>query len=323
VAGGGGAGAGIGGNGGNGGNGNAGLSTWDSTYSTDYNRPYTGDDGESGENCGDVNINGVTVYAYGGAGGSSLSKTGYSNDSGSGGGGYPAAGIGGGGAGGGGGDHANGGGGYSGGTAQPATGTAINGRSGNGGSFCSGGSYFESGRITDANQVLAGNVAMIGGQGGTRCTYSGDNDWYRTGGGDGGIAGKGGRIFSSNNATIYAYNGNECTLDSEDENYYNTPLTIYAQNGVLRNIYKYNFRWNVETERSYSFFYSLFGNTINTGVDTVTIATESRDTVVNVLVRAEQIINKTNYINPNTGSEQGIGSGAGYIELSNGTYTVD
>ena len=32
---------------------------------------------------------------------------------------------------------------------------------------------------------------------------------------------------------------------------------------------------------------------------------------------------KLSYTNPVTGSNQGIGSGAGYIELSNGTYEVD
>ena len=60
----------------------------------------SGQDGNPGENCGEINIyNSVTVYAYGGRGGSAIGST--SDNSGTGGGGYPAAGIGGGGAGGG------------------------------------------------------------------------------------------------------------------------------------------------------------------------------------------------------------------------------
>lgn len=99
--GGGGAGAGIGGNGGEGGQANTTYdfyrtSTGARIIGVDEN---SGHDGEKGENCGTIYIDGaLTIYAYGGAGGAGGIDT--SRNSGSGAGGYPAAGIGGGGAGG-------------------------------------------------------------------------------------------------------------------------------------------------------------------------------------------------------------------------------
>lgn len=87
----GGAGAGIGGNGGKGGNGN---STEISDNFGEASKTDCGTPGEAGENCGKVNIyNSLTVYAYGGAGGSGGIS---GSSSGGGAGGYPGAGIGGG-----------------------------------------------------------------------------------------------------------------------------------------------------------------------------------------------------------------------------------
>ena len=54
----------------------------------------SGFDGSNGEDCGNISISGITVYAYGGKGGSSCGTVNITM--GSGGGGYPAAGIGGG-----------------------------------------------------------------------------------------------------------------------------------------------------------------------------------------------------------------------------------
>lgn len=55
----------------------------------------SGKDGEAGENCGKIMIhNSLTVYAYGGAGGSGGIYTAKTGSSGTGGGGYPGAGIG-------------------------------------------------------------------------------------------------------------------------------------------------------------------------------------------------------------------------------------
>ena len=39
--------------------------------------------------------------------------------------------------------------------------------------------------------------------------------------------------------------------------------------------------------------------------------------------RNENGIEKTSYINPISNNLQGIGTGAGYIEISNGTYIID
>ena len=95
-AGGGGAGAGIGGNGGKGGNAGAG----NHGGSPEGCSQDSGKDGEAGEDCGIVNIyNTLTVYAYGGAGGSGGADATETGGTGAGG-GYPGAGIGGGGAGG-------------------------------------------------------------------------------------------------------------------------------------------------------------------------------------------------------------------------------
>ncbi len=95
-AGGGGAGAGIGGNGGKGGNAGAG----NHGGSPEGCSQDSGKDGEAGEDCGTVNIyNTLTVYAYGGAGGSGGADATDTGGTGAGG-GYPGAGIGGGGAGG-------------------------------------------------------------------------------------------------------------------------------------------------------------------------------------------------------------------------------
>lgn len=314
-AGGGGAGAGIGGNGGTGGDagyGNSGPSP--SGCQKD-----TGKDGEAGENCGNINIyNSVTVYAYGGAGGSGgADKT---NTGGTGaGGGYPAAGIGGGGAGGGGSDHADGGGGYSGGSAQWCTNYGIN---GNGGysdidvhCFGGGGGYLSKGEC-DKGWYSGAKVrgSALGGQGGIP-TMDG---WYLLEGGSGGIAGKGGDIRVSSQAIIKAFNGNECTLkkllndNTINTDYYEKPLDIYIQNGILLAIYKTNKNWMADKVSFYSSLFDMDYSSINQA------SGNTCDDIKNVCLRlySENMNLKTSY-------GQGIGSGAGYIELSNGTYTVD
>jgi len=311
--GGGGAGAGIGGNGGNGGNANK---------DTKPGVTGSGCDGEQGENCGSVNIhNNLIVYAYGGSGGASIPGT--NAYAGTGGGGYPAAGIGGGGAGGGGGDHGCGGGGYTGGSGQPVLGRGDNGHTANaistGGT---GGAYFDIGLCSYREKYIKMQETMsyIGGQG--ACAGN-------TQGGDGGIAGKGGTVKVSNSAKIFAYNGNKYTDDTEYNDGENQ-LEIFAQNGILRTVYKYDIAWNTAENRSANFFKNLLGSDVHANIDNYVIKENINlhYETSNLLIREEIVENnirkiKSGYINPNTNSVYGIGSGAGYIELSNGTYQVD
>lgn len=246
-------------------------------------------------------------------------------DSGCGGGGYPAAGIGGGGAGGGGGDHAAGGGGYSGGAGQAEAGGAENGKTALGASgkypvYGTGGGYFENGTTsTTTFQEDYTKYAFVGGQGAQAAMHNSQ-------GGDGGVAGKGGTIKVSNNAKVYAYNGNKYTDNATGHEYNDgvNQLDIYGQNGVLRAVYKYDIYFNMREKRYISFFKELFGSTVSNSINSY-IACSALKNIVhkNYLVRPETTCAKSGYTNSKTNSIYGIGSGAGYIELSNGTYTVD
>lgn len=132
-----------------------------------------------------------------------------------------------------------------------------------------------------------------------------------------------GNISVSKSANVYAYNGNECSLPKDDANYYNKPLEIYAQRGILREVYKVNVAWGIRDNYSYEYFLDLFGeDTIGDDVKNTSLATVDSD-VRNVLVR-KRIENdnlKSGYVNKKNNSIFGVGSGAGYIELSNGSYT--
>ncbi len=346
VAGGGGAGAGIGGNGGQGGDSNG------------ITFPRSAVDARAGENCGNIDICGtVSVTAYGGAGGSGGVYSKDSHNSGTGGGGYPAAGVGGGGAGGGAGDHMNGGGGYSPGISELTAGSTgylsdpiqhVNGNYSTQPQAvfslqCSGGAYFSAHKY-DNNEYASnpkrgiGLGGEIGGQGGSQIyrdnytdanygtgsiSFAGASATNGTAGSDGGIAGKGGNIYISQTAHLYAYNGNECTLPKDNGNYYNKPLEIFAQNGVLREVYKLNTAWGIRENYSYEYFSRLFGSTL--GGDVFSTVLSNKDgTAKNVLVRkrVENTSLRSGYINPSNNSVYGVGSGAGYIELSNGIYRV-
>jgi len=269
-----------------------------------------GEDGSPGENAGNINIkNEITIFAYGGSGGSGGISPLEDNYTNSGGGavGYPAARIGGGGAGGGGGEHAKAAGGYSGGAYEPYGLGNVNG-------LCS-----------------IGNPSANG-QGGGYYTYgdlNGKNGWFGLGGlwcggkfnsmaGSGGIAGVGGNVIVSSNAKIFAYNGDRVTNGDYNTKYYQynkngeltsieaivmskpnnkkfIPALIFIQDGIKRAVYNYPIHMS-------NGWILKFGIERNTDYNKVLILAED------------------------TGIEhfsQGIGSGAGYIELSNGTYTID
>ena len=69
----------------------------------------------------------------------------------------------------------------------------------------------------------------------------------------------------------------------------------------------------------YYYFFIIFGNQKEVYVK-IFFRPTCYDEVENHLIRAEKTINKTGYINPETNDCYGIGSGAGYMEVSNGTY---
>ena len=284
--GGGGAGAGIGGNGGDG---------------TGY-AVGKGSNGGSGGNCGKVNIYGnLTVYAYGGAGGSGGAGT---KENGGGGGGYPAAGIGGGGAGGAGGTCCAGGGGYSGGGGDGYTGQENQSTNGNTGSgveggtnggpsirvknnflMLLGGSGYNQEKVSEFSAKLAEKIDYLyGGMGGV---HSSDGGHIA---GNGGIAGKGGIVKVSENAKVYAYNGNKYTDGTPYNNGINQTI-IYGQNGIVHEKY-------------------VFGVARKDGV-----LWKSKIPAGSIGV--------LNYKNPTNGLTQGIGTGAGYTEENNGQYIID
>ena len=97
---------------------------------------------------------------------------------------------------------------------------------------------------------------------------------------------------------IYAFNGNKYTDGISGHEYNNgiNQIEIYAQNGIIHARYDIS-----ECQRTSSTNYNL----------QYTVAQTYRDDLP-----------KSGYTNPITNNTQGVGSGAGYIETSNGTYTV-
>ena len=323
-AGGGGAGAGIGGNGGDGSIG-IGINT---------------QDGGRGEDCGIVTISGnMTVYAFGGAGGSagiSLSSAG------SGGGGYPAAGIGGGGAGAASGTSCcSGGGGYNGGDGKSFSSSRNGHKAENGyaGDHCYGsykdmewnaGGYFEGPGINiitknlyDKNGEKIENVAIRSFLGGKGARGADGGLTHMTG--DGGIAGSGGIIKVSETAKVYAYNGNRYTdglTGHESPDYYNSELIninnqcpIYAQSGIKNTEYDYaSFSGeNRYTEDGIKHIIAE-ARIVNNGITNLTKSGYYNSINNNIVVK---IIDTDTSVDM---KYQGIGSGAGYIENNNGTY---
>ena len=102
------------------------------------------------------------------------------------------------------------------------------------------------------------------------------------------------------------------------------PAKIFAQDGILRGVYKTNAWWGIKQNYTFEYFKKLFGDKVSGEVENVKIA-NSIDELELICVRKEFVDDnfKTKYINPTTKTSQGIGSGAGYIELDNGTYTID
>lgn len=247
-------------------------------------------------------------------------------------------------------DHCDGGGGFTGGGAESLCKATENGQGGIGTGFCGGSGYFSTGSRSN----ISSGIPSIGGQGGYAYVKSGSSHSGDSGG-DGGFAGRGGTIKVSENAKVYAYNGNMITNEDYSTIYYeynsdgsqNTtkalairekpnedkfiPCQIFAQNGILRAVYKINAHWGDKKTNNYTYLYNKLGSTL--AIATEVSKASASVAGENVLIRNEIIEKekadpnyvqiKSGYINPETHEFYGVGSGAGYIEISNGTYTVD
>lgn len=225
-----------------------------------------------------------------------------------GGGGYPAAGIGGGGAGGAGGTCCSGAGGYTGGTGEQDTRQRHNGLAGGNGPSTThkigGSGYYQGAYGIDLNNVDRATT-VFGGKG-----NQGWHNYSSHGSGDGGTAGSGGNIKVTSNNKIYAYNGN---LYSDGSGSQSAP--IYLQAGIKNAEYTY-----ISQGDNVSYYKFL----LKLQKAKSTVAKLSyKNTAVNQKLNINQVLGISgNPLNDVDMSMQGIGSGAGYKEISNGTYQV-
>ncbi len=235
----------------------------------------------------------------------------------------------------GGGNHCDGAGGFSGGGAEGNSTLGYNGLGGGKDDTLElgvpGGGYFYRGRSV---QNVKKGTGAIGGQGG--CSWGGGDKarWYSDRGGSGGNAGSGGIVRVSSQAQIFAYNGDMITNGDYETKYYEynkdgtktnqilnvitkqngekfIPCKIFAQTGICRATY---------TTNQGQFSLKKITRTLTNG-ETLPAVTNSYESLTAVRATDEKNIAITNYTNgykPN----QGIGSGAGYLEISNGTYTI-
>lgn len=244
------------------------------------------------------------------------------------------------GAGGGGGDHACPAGGYTVGTGE--YGNRIAGKNGSGGALAggmigTGGGYYTKGKgaysdideadLTEVQKWYNRGIGYFN-QGGMWAVYflNDSNVVYSLDhSGDGGNPGAGGNVYYTDISKIHAYNGNRITDDNFDYNipYYGydsngneltsgTPLEvvtkpdgrkiipayIFAQAGTIREVHKTNQHMSQADCQKYGVTY--FNETVAQKLQIAVIHQQSST--------------------PTTGYGQGIGSGAGNWEQSNGTF---
>ncbi len=208
-------------------------------------------------------------------------------------------------------------------------------------------SYFSYGTTNNKQSTMGTNskikTPQIGGQGGVLywASYIGS---YPSG--SGGKAGNGGTITVSDTSLVYAFNGDRITngdytsripdydkggndlgtssyvLTKYGTSSNTSPIKIFAQGGILRDVYYTNLCWGVKPRTGYEYFYGLLGDQLEESTKDMKPPT-TYDEIESHLIRSEKTIDKTGYKNPETNDCYGIGSGAGYIEVSNGTFKVD
>ena len=239
-----------------------------------------------------------------------------------------------------GGDHACSAGGF---TAGMGEGGLIGGKNGNGSKddgsgnqdgIGAGGGYYTF--FESISSGINGNYVGYFGLGGCWYAYGLISGWSTAG--SGGTAGQGGTIEYFPTSEIYSYNGNMITEDDfnynetyyeydEDGNYLDgtdgkdtkvaqviefkndsskkiIPAKIFIQDGIKRAVYDNLCYMSEERKKQY-------------GVDGVIPKEKIKNTSDNGAIQCVQIIGKELSV---THSRQGIGSGAGYIEVSNGTF---
>lgn len=211
----------------------------------------------------------------------------------------------------GGGDHACPAGGYTAGNGENSIQAGTNGLGSTGGlgDIGSSGGYYSKGT------ARANGLVAYFNQGGM---WNRNTSWYRDFSGSGGKAGSGGEIYYYNLDKIKAYNGDRITNDDYTSTYYEynadgtltttianlieklngdkfIPAKIFAQDGTIRATYHSNQHMSEEEclERGITFCGDASGKTVNVKM--------TEETTV-----------------PVTGYGQGIGSGAGNLEQSNG-----
>ena len=163
------------------------------------------------------------------------------------------------------------------------------------------GGYYTRGN-SDGNAEL--QLGYVGGEGGSSL----DTVWYSGNSGSGGYAGSGGIIICSELSKINSYNGDRITNGKYDEIYYEYDKDGMITENVLRVLEKMNGEKFIP-----AFIFAQAGISRKVYYGNWSSAKTLND-LRNILFKEEYKINS--YV-------QGIGSGAGYIELSNGTYKVD
>ncbi|MCI8336819.1 MAG: hypothetical protein HFI72_06660 [Peptococcaceae bacterium] len=247
----------------------------------------SGAPGSAGVSAGTINLyERVKVTAYGGAGGSG----GYYSVSGpGGGGGYPAAGIGGGGAGAGGGNIAHGGGGFSGGRgeADPSTAKNTDGVGAPAAVYGPGGGYFSAFNGTNGTAeiqpALGGGAIKF-----TAASFGGGRA------GNGGAAGSGGTVRRAEATTLALANGSYKTANKA---WGSNPTPIYAQSG-----------YDLDLIRKAKVTKVDAGLTTKGVRSKAALESELGATGKSSSIKATALA--------------GVGSGAGYLESSNGSFTI-
>lgn len=178
--------------------------------------------------------------------------------------------------------------------------------------YCNGSSYFNAALISTSLKPVGKIESLQGGQRGL-CTY---HQIRVCNSGGGGYAGNGGQVKVSEKAQINAYNGSYIT-DATDDIMTNTwkeenPCIIYIQNGTPQTI-------SIDTVREVcSVVFNKIINKLQLRGFTYQASTSLNDSRT-YLITAD--MRGVDYSATSYG--QGIGSGAGWVEVTNGTYTVD
>ena len=180
-------------------------------------------------------------------------------------------------------------------------------------------SYNKDGVNRETNGLLT-HVLCLGG-----AQNEGYHEYPTHASGSGGKAGSGGTISASKNAEVYAFNGN---IYSDGTAYFDglNQAIIYAQNKISVQKFKYK-NGEVAGSGHITLIETEPQKAIN---ESGYINKKYLDSINHPTFYLRKISNVNSLLDIDTNtlltsvdmSKQGVGSGAGYIEISNGTYTV-